>query len=73
MVQFSSRFGMVVNIPGDPRPVSRDGTKKSRAKSGTPKLARPDFERDFFVPSRLTSPGSSRMGGNFVIANSSFQ
>ena len=73
MVQFSSRFGMVVNIPGDPRLVTRDGTKKSRAKSGNSKLARPDFERDFFVRSRLIAPGSSRMGGNFVIANSSFQ
>ena len=73
MVQFPSRFGMVENIPGDPRPVSRDGTKKSRAKSGNSKLARPDFERDFFVPSRLIAPGSPRMCGYFVIANSSFQ
>ena len=59
---------MVVNIPGDPRPVSRDGTKKS----GNSKLARPDVEPDFFVPSRLIAPGSPRMCGNFVIANSSF-
>ena len=38
--------------PRRPRAVSRDGTKKSRAKSG------PDFTRYFFVPSWLTAPGS---------------
>ena len=73
MVQFSARFGMVVNIPRDPRLVGRDGTKKSRAKSGNSKLPSPDFKRDFFVPSRLIAPESPRMCGNFVIANSSFR
>ena len=39
-------------ILGDPAAVIRDGTKKSPAC--------PDFARDFFVPSRLTAPGSRK-------------
>ena len=59
---------------GNPRPVSRDVAKKSRAKSGQREFTigplvnatRSRFCRYFFVPSRpvpfrTTSPGSARM------------
>ena len=52
---FREKTSLIKTLAGksdyrDPGKVCRDGTKKSRAKSG--------LVGDFFVPSRLTAPGS---------------
>ena len=61
---------------GDPGAVTRDGTKKSRPKSGPATVYKldeatlgqivnsrwsPYYCRDFFVPSRIPAPGSLKM------------